>query len=54
MTMGKSLPRVPVHDIAIQQRDNEIILGTYRSIFIAKPDAVQKAFDKWRGGESGE
>ncbi|MFN8251553.1 MAG: hypothetical protein U0V75_06685 [Ferruginibacter sp.] len=50
MTMGKSLPRVPVHDIAIQQRDNEIILGTHgRSIFIAKLDAVQKAFDKWAG-----
>ncbi len=50
MTMGKDLPRVPVHDIAIQQRDNEMVLGTHgRSIFIAKLDAVQKAFDKWAG-----
>lgn len=50
MTMGKNLPRVPVHDIAIQQRDNEIVLGTHgRSIYIAKLDAVQKAYDKWAG-----
>jgi photosystem II stability/assembly factor-like uncharacterized protein len=37
------LPRVPVHDIAIQQRENEIVLGTHgRSIYIAKLDEVQK------------
>jgi photosystem II stability/assembly factor-like uncharacterized protein len=43
--MGKNLPRVPVHDIAIQQRDNEIIIGTHgRSIYIAKLDAVQKEY----------
>jgi photosystem II stability/assembly factor-like uncharacterized protein len=47
MTFGKDLPRVPIHDIAIQQRDNEIVLGTHgRSIYVAKLDAVQKAFDK--------
>jgi len=46
MTMG-DLPRVPVHDIAIQQRDNELLAGTHgRSIFIAKLDAVQAAYDK--------
>jgi len=52
--MGKSfmvlnnLPRVPVHDIAIQQRENELLVGTHgRSIYITKLDAVQKAFDKW-------
>lgn len=46
MTMGSNLPRVPVHDIAIQQRENEILLGTHgRSIYIAKLDAVQKAYD---------
>lgn len=39
------LPRsVPVHDIAIQERENEIVLGTHgRSIYIAKLDEVQKA-----------
>ena len=38
------LPRsVPVHDIAIQERENEIVLGTHgRSIYIAKLDEVQK------------
>ncbi len=47
MTMGNNLPRVPVHDIAIQQRDNELILGTHgRSIYIAKLDAVQAAYEK--------
>jgi photosystem II stability/assembly factor-like uncharacterized protein len=39
------LPRsVPVHDIAIQARENEIVLATHgRSIYIAKLDAIQKA-----------
>ncbi len=38
--MPKSLP---VHDIAIQQRDNEIVLGTHgRSLYVAKLDDVQK------------
>lgn len=37
------LPKsVPVHDIAIQERENEIVLGTHgRSIYIAKLDDVQ-------------
>jgi photosystem II stability/assembly factor-like uncharacterized protein len=46
-TVFNNLPRVPVHDIAIQQRDNEILLGTHgRSVYVAKLDAVQKAADK--------
>ena len=38
------LPRsVPVHDIAIHERENEIILGTHgRSIYIAKLDELHK------------
>ncbi len=33
---------VPVHDIAIQQRDNEIILGTHgRSLYVSRLDDVQ-------------
>ena len=45
--MGKNLPRVPVHDIAIQERDNEIIIGTHgRSAYRLKLDVVQKAMDK--------
>jgi len=47
MTIGSNLPRVPVHDIAIQQRDNEMVVGTHgRSIYIAKLDAVQTAYEK--------
>jgi hypothetical protein len=42
---NNGLPKsIPVHDIAIHVRDNEIVLGTHgRSIFIAKLDEVQKA-----------
>ena len=45
MTWNGGLPKsVPVHDIAIQQRENEIILGTHgRSLYISKLDDVQKA-----------
>jgi photosystem II stability/assembly factor-like uncharacterized protein len=45
MMWNKGLPAsVPVHDIAVQPRDNEIILGTHgRSLYIAKLDALQKA-----------
>lgn len=40
------LPRVAVHDIAIQERENEIVLGTHgRSVYIAKLDLVQKTSD---------
>lgn len=46
MVMGKNIPRVPVHDIAIQQRENELVVATHgRSIYICKLDAVQKAWD---------
>ena len=44
--MGKNLPRVPVHDIAIQERENEIVIGTHgRSAYTLKLDVVQKAFE---------
>jgi photosystem II stability/assembly factor-like uncharacterized protein len=45
MMWNAGLPKsVPVHDIAIQTRENEIVLGTHgRSIYIAKLDDVQKA-----------
>ena len=44
MMWNGGLPKsVPVHDIAIQQRDNEIILGTHgRSLYISRLDDVQK------------
>lgn len=48
MMWNKGLPKsIPIHDIAIHQRDNEIILGTHgRSIYIAKLDEVQKKANK--------
>jgi len=48
MMWNKGLPKsVPIHDIAIQQRENEIVLGTHgRSIYIAKLDDVQKKAKK--------
>lgn len=50
MPLDKNLPRVPVHDIAIQQRDNEMVIGTHgRSIYVTKLEAIQKAYDKTAG-----
>ena len=48
MMWNKGLPKsVPIHDIAIQERDNEIVLGTHgRSVYIAKLDEVQKKAEK--------
>lgn len=44
MMWDKGLPRsVPIHDIAIHERDNEIILGTHgRSVYVAKLEEVRK------------
>ena len=44
MIWNGGLPKsVPVHDIAIQQRENEIILGTHgRSLYVSKLDDIQK------------
>lgn len=43
MPFTKGIPAsVPVHDIAIQQRENEIVVGTHgRGIYIGKLDKVQ-------------
>ena len=37
------LPKsVPIHDIAIQNRENEIVLGTHgRSLYVAKLEDIQ-------------
>ncbi len=44
MTLG-NLPRVPVHDIAIQKTANEIVIGTHgRGIYIASIDSIHKAY----------
>ena len=43
MLWNGGLPKsVPVHDIAIQQRDNELVLGTHgRSLYVTKLEDVQ-------------
>ncbi len=43
MTWNGGLPKsVPIHDIAIQERENDIILGTHgRSLYVSKLDSVQ-------------
>ena len=47
MTLDNNLPRVPVHDIVVQQRDNELVIGTHgRSIYITKLKDIQKLADK--------
>lgn len=44
MQFTNGLPKgLPIHDLAIQDRENEIVLGTHgRSIFIGKLDLVQQ------------
>lgn len=46
MTIDSTLPRVPVHDIAIQKTANEIVLGTHgRSIYTASLNKIHAAYD---------
>jgi hypothetical protein len=44
MMWGAGLPKsIPVHDIAIQEREREIVLGTHgRSLYVAKLPGAQK------------
>jgi len=47
MSMSHHLPRVPIHDIVIQERESELVVGTHgRSIYIAKLDSIYKAYDE--------
>jgi hypothetical protein len=47
MALDNNLPRAPVHDIVIQQRENELVIGTHgRSIYIAKLKDLHKLYDK--------
>lgn len=43
MAWNKGIPKsIPIHDIAIQERDNEIVLGTHgRSLYVCSLDSVQ-------------
>ncbi len=48
MQFTNNLPiAIPVHDMVIQERENEIVLGTHgRSLYIGKLDLVQKMVTK--------
>ena len=49
MGLGNNLPRVPVHDVCIQYRENELVVGTHgRSIYIASLDSVHAIYNKWQ------
>ncbi|MDQ6844488.1 MAG: glycosyl hydrolase, partial [Bacteroidota bacterium] len=48
MTLGNNLPSVPVHDIAIQKKAKEIVIGTHgRSIYIASLEDIYKTYKKY-------
>ena len=52
MVLDNNLPRVPVHDMAIQQRENELVVATHgRSIYIAKLKDIYKLYDKMTGAQ---
>jgi Sortilin, neurotensin receptor 3, len=46
MTMGGAqLPNVPIHDLVVQARESELVVGTHgRSIFVTKLGEVQKLY----------
>jgi ligand-binding sensor domain-containing protein len=48
MAWNAVLPKsIPIHDIAFQERENEIILGTHgRSLYVASLDKIQEAAPK--------
>lgn len=48
MQFTNGLPlAIPIHDIVVQERENELVLGTHgRSLYIGKLDAVQKQSTK--------
>ncbi len=47
MVIDHNLPRVPVHDAVIQQRENELVVGTHgRSVFIARLKDIHQVYEK--------
>jgi len=42
MAWSTGMPRVAVHDLAVQERENELVVGTHgRSLYVASLDKVQ-------------
>lgn len=47
MVLDNNLPRVPVHDIVVQSRENDLVVATHgRSIFITKLAPIQQLYEK--------
>lgn len=47
MKLANSLPNVPVHDLVIQQRENDLVIGTHgRSIYILNLGQVHKRYKR--------
>lgn len=47
LVLDHNLPRVPVHDIVVQQRENELVVGTHgRSIYIARLKELHQLHDQ--------
>lgn len=47
MSFGKTLPKVAVHDLVIQPRDKDVIIGTHgRSIYVADISILQEFVDE--------
>ncbi len=47
--IGKNLPPVPVHDLVIQKRDNELVVATHgRSIYITSLKSIHAAYEKMK------
>jgi len=52
MILDNNLPRVPVHDIVVQHRENDLLIGTHgRSVYIAKLKDIQKLYEKTKAGK---
>ncbi len=46
MALKEGLPAVPVHDVVVQKRENELVVGTHgRSIFVADISPIQMLVD---------
>jgi hypothetical protein len=49
ISLCNNLPTVPVHDLTIHPRENELVIGTHgRSVFILDVEDIQ-SFNQTRG-----
>lgn len=47
LTLDNKIPRVPVHDIVVQERENDLVVGTHgRSVYIARLKDIHKVYER--------